>query len=95
MLCPLRIEGILRVGDLIRVFGDYPDEDAALLTALPRSPSGAVDMSEPWPALFIPRGVPSEAFEHVVPADFGERAAREGRLIPADAWSVWPLDEAP
>lgn len=66
----------------------FRGDDVALLLSDPHSPSGRVDRTYPWPALFFPI-IDGDPFCHIVPADFGERAAREGRISAADAWSVW------
>lgn len=75
--------GLLRVGDLIQVFRDVGD--VALLLAVPGRRGG------PFPALYLQLDPADDEppFLHVVPQDFGERAAREGRISAADARSTW------
>ena len=73
--------GLLRVGDLIEVFRG---ETVALLLAVPGHRGG------PFPALCFPLDLPDDPpYLAVLPVDFGERAAREGRISAADAWSTW------
>ncbi len=75
---------ILRAGDILRVFKS--DDDLALLR--PKA-SGAGALT-PWPARFFTPGDSAATFDYHVPVDFAEKAASEGRIFPADAWSTWP-----
>ncbi len=87
--CPLRIEGIVRIGDVIEEWGGV---SLALVIGLPRSPSGVVDNTYPHPTLnFVgPRGGErDDPFIHHIPADFAEEDMRAGHFSPADQWSVW------
>lgn len=80
--CPLRIEGLLRAGDLVEL---WPGEVVLLLVSDPRHP-----LDGPWRGRFYPLDLGDPAFEDSVPSDFAERAVREGRLVgAADAWSAW------
>lgn len=76
------IEGILRVGDMVRLWPG-PDVDVGLV--LERSG----DPREPLPAMFFILDLPDPPFRDVLPADFGERWARDGRISAADGWSTW------
>lgn len=76
----LPVDGILRVGDLLW----YDGVDVALLLEAPD------ERRDPWRARYVPIDDSDvETFEAPLPADFGERMAREGHLAAADAWSAW------
>lgn len=79
----LPVEGLLRVGDIVE------EELGVDRDLLVRAPLGGPASGRPWLALAFPVGGEQEPFEHLLPADFAERAARAGKLLPADAWSCW------